>query len=46
MAEFKILKIQPEETLDIRHKVMWPNKSIDYVRLPNDDKARRIKGDF
>jgi len=31
-----IKEITSEETLAIRHKVMWPNKSIDYIRIPND----------
>lgn len=40
--EFKIVEIPTEETLNIRHKVMWPNKSIDYVRIPNDDKGKHF----
>ncbi len=38
----KIIEITSEETLNIRHTVMWPNKSIDYVRVPNDDKGRHF----
>ena len=38
----KIVEITAEETLTIRNKVMWPNKSIDYVRIPNDDKGRHF----
>lgn len=33
----KITAIPPELTWDIRHRVMWPHKSIDYVKLPEDD---------
>lgn len=37
----KIIKqITIEEALPIRHKVMWPNKTLDYVKLPNDDLGR------
>ena len=28
--------------LEIRHKVMWPNKNIDFVKVKNDDKAVHI----
>lgn len=38
----KIVEITAEETLNIRHKVMWSNKSIDYVRLSNDDKGKHF----
>ncbi len=34
MQEIKIIKAS--DTLDIRHKVMWPNKPKSYVKLPND----------
>ena len=32
-----IKKISSEKTLDIRHKVMWPHKNIDFVRVPEDE---------
>lgn len=32
----RIIEITAEETLNIRHKVMWPDRPIDYVRVPND----------
>lgn len=35
--EFQIKKISYKDTLVIRHKVMWPNKPLEYVQLPNDD---------
>lgn len=38
----KILQISPERTLEIRHKVMWPDKSIDYVKLPNDENGEHF----
>lgn len=37
-----IKQITPQETISIRHKVMWPNKLIDYVKLPNDYKGRHL----
>lgn len=37
-----IIEITADETLNIRHSVMWPNKSIDYVRISNDDKGRHF----
>ncbi|WP_422358604.1 GNAT family N-acetyltransferase [Reichenbachiella sp.] len=36
----KIIEITPEETLPIRHQVMWPNQPLDYVILPNDNQAK------
>ena len=35
----KIIEITSEETLKIRHEVMWPEKPMDYIKLPNDDKG-------
>jgi hypothetical protein len=33
MNKFTIKLIDAEQTLEIRQKVMWPNKSIDYVNI-------------
>jgi GNAT superfamily N-acetyltransferase len=38
----KIIEITTEETIFIRHKVMWPNNPIDYVRLANDDEGKHF----
>jgi predicted GNAT family N-acyltransferase len=38
----EIKQIPSSETLLIRHKVMWPNKPIEYVELPNDENARHF----
>ncbi|MEH6621064.1 GNAT family N-acetyltransferase [Maribacter arcticus] len=38
----RIVQITSEETLSIRHKVMWPNKPIDYVKLPNDAEGKHF----
>ncbi len=35
----QIIEITPEQTLHIRHKVMWPDKPIDYVRIAEDDQG-------
>lgn len=35
-----VKQIITAETLLIRHQVMWPNKPIKYVELPNDASAR------
>lgn len=32
-----ITEIAHEETINIRHQVMWPDQPVDYVKLPNDD---------
>ena len=33
----EIKQIQPSETWEIRHRVMWADKPLDEVKLPNDD---------
>jgi len=38
----EIKQITTSDVLPIRHKVMWPNKSIEYVALPNDKNARHF----
>ena len=38
----EIRQISTSETLLIRHKVMWPNRSIAYVELPNDENGRHF----
>ena len=38
----KIKQIKASETLVIRHKVMWPDKPFDFVKLPNDEKGRHF----
>ena len=40
--EHKILEIPVNKVLEIRHTVMWPTKSIDYVRLSNDEEGRHF----
>ncbi|MGO4921117.1 GNAT family N-acetyltransferase [Maribacter spongiicola] len=35
----KIIEITADETLPIRHQVMWPNKPFDYVKLDNDNEG-------
>lgn len=37
--------ISPEETWELRHKVMWPDKNLDYIKL-KDDKLGRHFGLF
>ena len=36
----RIVQITSDETVSIRHKVMWPNHPVDYVRLPNDHEGK------
>lgn len=38
----RIVQITSEETLCIRHEVMWPNKPVDFVQLPNDAEGRHF----
>ena len=32
-----VRKISAEETLALRHRVLWPEKSIDFCRVEEDD---------
>jgi hypothetical protein len=32
----EIREIKSEETWEIRHKEMWPEKPLDFVKLPQD----------
>lgn len=34
---YTVKKIPYSETWPLRHEVMWPNETIDYVKLPNDE---------
>lgn len=34
-----IKQIVASETWPLRHKVMWPNKPLDFVVLPNDEEG-------
>lgn len=34
-----ILHITPEQTWEIRHRVMWPNQPFDYVKIANDNEG-------
>ena len=34
-----ITQITPEQTWEIRHKVLWPDQPFDYVKIPNDDEG-------
>jgi GNAT superfamily N-acetyltransferase len=38
----EIKQINASETLLIRHKVMWPDKPIEYIELPNDEDGRHF----
>jgi predicted GNAT family N-acyltransferase len=35
----EIKKIQPSDTWEIRHRVMWPDKPVEYVQLSEDEKG-------
>ena len=35
----EIKEIEAPETWPLRHKVMWPNKPLDFVVLPNDEEG-------
>jgi len=37
--EIKIEQIFADETLALRHKVMWPDKPLEYVMLKDDERG-------
>ena len=41
-AEITIRPIQAAETHSLRHQVLWPQESIEYVKLNNDDSGRHF----
>lgn len=42
VLDLKFRTIQPEETIDLRHRVMWPDSPRDSVMLPDDAQAMHI----
>lgn len=34
-----IQPISPEQTYPLRHRVLWPDKPLDYVKVENDDQG-------
>ena len=38
----EIKRISTADTLPIRHKVMWPEKPLAFVKIPNDEKAKHF----
>lgn len=40
IADVEIRRIQPEDTWGLRHRVMWPNESPEYVKVPEDNHGR------
>lgn len=34
-----ILEVSASETWPLRHSVMWPDKPLDYVKLPEDEQG-------
>lgn len=37
MNSIEIQKVNADETLSIRHLVLWPGKSADFVKVPEDE---------
>lgn len=35
--ETTIRKVEKEKAWELRHKVMWPDKDLDYIKLEDDD---------
>jgi len=35
----EIKEIKPSETLEIRQRILWPGKTLEFVKSPNDDEG-------
>ncbi len=44
MTTLIIQPIPADDTLPLRHSVLWPDKPFDYVRLPDDDTGQHFGG--
>lgn len=44
MIEIQLKPISADDTLPLRHSVLWPDKPFDYVRLPNDAQGYHLGG--
>lgn len=45
MSEFAVISIRSisaRDTLDIRHKVLWPSKPLSYVQIPQDEEGQHF----
>ena len=40
--KLEIKKVPVSKVLDIRHKVLWPDKSPEFVKVPEDEEARHF----
>jgi len=38
----EIREVPVDKVLDIRHKVLWPNKSPEFVKVPEDEYGRHF----
>ena len=41
-AEVQIRRITPQDTVALRHTVLWPDKPVSYVLLPEDDSGHHF----
>jgi GNAT superfamily N-acetyltransferase len=37
-----VRSISPEETWELRHNVMWPDRNLDYIKLKDDEQGRHF----
>lgn len=42
LDKIKIIEISPEDTLDLRHRVLWPDKPIGYCIINGDNSALHL----
>ncbi|KXX67861.1 GNAT family N-acetyltransferase [Flammeovirga sp. SJP92] len=40
--EIEIREITAPQTWALRHKVMWPNEPLSYVKIPDDEKGQHL----
>ncbi len=42
MEGIEIKRISPEETYDLRHRVMWPDHPWDFIKLQEDNNGKHF----
>jgi len=41
-VDYSLINITTEQTIPIRHQAMWPDKPVDFVRIPNDNEGQHF----
>jgi predicted GNAT family N-acyltransferase len=42
LAELSVVSVDADQTLPIRHKVLWPDQALDFSKVDGDEEARHF----